>query len=405
MLTHKKYMEGDSTPLKKELGGVQPSEDGATATFILSNADVDRYGDSIDCKGWELANYKANPVVLFGHDASDVKNVVGRMVDIQNDGSNLIGTVEFTKDGDNPNADIVRKLVQSGFLKTVSVGFRPLEAKAANDPKRKGGWDFKKQELLEVSIVPVPALPSALAKSAIAEVGSDEVRKELEYGLGLLQDGIATKRKAQLKTKGLCEVAWLASLLYELGWLEECVEAEATMEGDGSTIPTDLGQAMQMLGKILIEMTTEEVNELLAEEIAEEEGETHPVDPDLLEMEDEEKSALTAVRLIRKAAQADVRTISSVLRKRASGIPVSFKIGKAPEAPMQRAGRILSSANEAVLAEVKSTLTEACGKVEKVLAQVAESTDQTSEAKAAPAADEDEAVRLRTAEALRRRFR
>jgi hypothetical protein len=38
--------------------------------FVLSDETVDRYGDVIVASGWQLANFKKNPIALFGHDQS-----------------------------------------------------------------------------------------------------------------------------------------------------------------------------------------------------------------------------------------------------------------------------------------------------------------------------------------------
>jgi phage head maturation protease len=56
----------------------------------------------------------------------------------------------------------VAALLSGGFLRSVSVGFRPLEFRFSSDPARQGGIDFTKQELLEISVVPVPANAEAL---------------------------------------------------------------------------------------------------------------------------------------------------------------------------------------------------------------------------------------------------
>src|SRR5208282_2406240 len=50
-----------------------------------------------------------------------------------------------------------------GFLNATSVAWLPREWKFSEDRARPGGVDFSKVELLEVSQVPVPALPTALA--------------------------------------------------------------------------------------------------------------------------------------------------------------------------------------------------------------------------------------------------
>src|SRR5262245_6966535 len=36
-------------------------------SFILSDATIDRYGDTIDPNGWDLRNFLQNPIALFNH--------------------------------------------------------------------------------------------------------------------------------------------------------------------------------------------------------------------------------------------------------------------------------------------------------------------------------------------------
>lgn len=127
--------------------------------FTISTASVDRDGDSIDAKGWQLDNYIKNPVVLWAHDYSQLP--VGKAVNIQATDKGLRAEVEFPPLGTYPFADQVHDMVKNGFLNATSVGFAPKEHMKAADRER--GYDFKSQELLEFSIVPVPCNPEALA--------------------------------------------------------------------------------------------------------------------------------------------------------------------------------------------------------------------------------------------------
>src|SRR5438105_1903827 len=46
---------------------------GDSRTFkdvIFSDGSIDRYGDSIDQKGWQLEAFRSNPVALWSHDSS-----------------------------------------------------------------------------------------------------------------------------------------------------------------------------------------------------------------------------------------------------------------------------------------------------------------------------------------------
>jgi hypothetical protein len=57
-------------------------------------------------------------------------------------------------------------LVRGKFITAVSVGFLPLEFSWAEDEKeRPWGIDYERQELLEISVVPVPANAHALIEA------------------------------------------------------------------------------------------------------------------------------------------------------------------------------------------------------------------------------------------------
>jgi HK97 family phage prohead protease len=139
-----------------------------TIRFCLSTAGVDRDNDTIDPRGWQLDNYRRNPVVLWAHDYRALP--VARAVRIGVEGDRLVAAAEFAE---HPFADSVFKLYQGGFLRATSVGFRPIEA--TPNPAR-GGIDFTKQELLEFSCVPIPANPDALAVAAAKGVDVSLVR-------------------------------------------------------------------------------------------------------------------------------------------------------------------------------------------------------------------------------------
>jgi HK97 family phage prohead protease len=137
-------------------------------TFVASDESVDRYGDIIRARGWDLSHFKNNPVLLFGHDSSAVP--IGKVPDVRVEGTRLVADVEFRPEGDSAAADDVYSALQGGFLSAVSVGFLPTAEPnaiwAADDPKHLSwptGYEFVGQELLELSVVPVPANPQALA--------------------------------------------------------------------------------------------------------------------------------------------------------------------------------------------------------------------------------------------------
>jgi HK97 family phage prohead protease len=140
-----------------ELVSISKSADGITAHFIASDASVDRMGDTIAVNGWHLAAFKKNPVILWVHDSGSLP--VGKAVSVGVQGDKLMIGVRFASTG---LGKTVAGMVSAGYLKAVSVGFAPIEYEFAKGGGRAGGIDFKQQELLEVSIVPVPANAAAL---------------------------------------------------------------------------------------------------------------------------------------------------------------------------------------------------------------------------------------------------
>lgn len=138
-------------------------------SFTISTAAVDRDGDTIDPKGWDLRSYTKNPVVLWAHDYSSPP--VGKAVNIKSTDHGLQADVEFLPQGLDPFADKIHDMCKAGFLNATSVGFRGVEYDEASGRK---GYDFKKQELLEFSIVPVPCNPEALAQRGLK---NDQLKK------------------------------------------------------------------------------------------------------------------------------------------------------------------------------------------------------------------------------------
>jgi HK97 family phage prohead protease len=140
--------------------------------FIMSDESVDRMGDVIEQAGWKLANFTANPIALFGHDSSFP---IGNWKNVRVEGGKLRGRLELLAKGLSARIDELRALVEAKMLRAVSVGFKPLDAEALSGSKV-GGVRFKKQELVECSLVSVPANPNALAIAKSLHI-SDDVKR------------------------------------------------------------------------------------------------------------------------------------------------------------------------------------------------------------------------------------
>jgi HK97 family phage prohead protease len=131
-----------------------------TRRFCFSDGSEDRMGDKINVRGWETANFLRNPVCLYAHDSSAPP--VGKVVNIFVSGDRLMGDIRFVPPEIYEFGDTIFKLIDAEFLNSVSVGFAPLEFEFADD---RYGINFQREELLEISVVPVPANAHALIEA------------------------------------------------------------------------------------------------------------------------------------------------------------------------------------------------------------------------------------------------
>ena len=139
--------------------------------FTASTESTDREGDVIKADGWVLDNFKSGGVLLWGHNQD--KLPVGKVLWVKQKDGQLLGKARFN--GQTQLSKDVEKLVRMGDLTGISVGFRALESEKTHE-----GRMFTKQELLEVSVVNVPANPDAVIHTIKnLDLKSDNVKLNL----------------------------------------------------------------------------------------------------------------------------------------------------------------------------------------------------------------------------------
>ena len=143
----------------------QAAEDERSFWFTASTEDRDRDGDVIVAKGWKLNHFKKNPVILWAHRYDQPP--VGKAVEVKVEDGSLRMLVRFMEAAINPFAEQVFQMVKAGYLRTMSVGFLPYKVEPLTDEEKlqrpEISWGKRIfAELMESSIVPVPANPMAL---------------------------------------------------------------------------------------------------------------------------------------------------------------------------------------------------------------------------------------------------
>lgn len=142
-------------------------------TIRAAVGSEDRKGDVIDANGWELDGYRRNPVFLWAHDRS--RPPIGKSKSIWVADGALYAEVEFAP---TDFASEIARLYERGFMRGVSVGFLPLETEMRKASNGRRGYLYRRQELLEISAVPVPMHDGALAYSPSRSEGDACQRSE-----------------------------------------------------------------------------------------------------------------------------------------------------------------------------------------------------------------------------------
>jgi HK97 family phage prohead protease len=127
---------------------------------IAATSSLARDGHVLEVSGIALSNYRKVPIVLYQHNPAEP---VGTCTAIGVEGDVLAARIEFAAAGISVLADQCCAMVKAGILRGISVGFDPdMSAAEPLDRNRpRGGMRFNKSELLELSIVSIPADPGA----------------------------------------------------------------------------------------------------------------------------------------------------------------------------------------------------------------------------------------------------
>jgi HK97 family phage prohead protease len=141
--------------VQKTLEVIKDGED-----MVASTPSLDRDHDHLLTGCFDVTNFNKNPVLIYGHNYREPWAVIGKCADLRTDEQGRLRFKPDLRDAAN-EADpmnIIRLLWEQDLLRAASVGFISLESQ----PNDQGGRDYKRVDLLEISLVPVPANQEAL---------------------------------------------------------------------------------------------------------------------------------------------------------------------------------------------------------------------------------------------------
>lgn len=155
-------------PVSKATVLERETDEAGDLVFTISTAARDRDEDVATLKGWKLDQFVANPVILYAHNYAGLPAAKAKATWIDKAAGKLKSIPVFPSRDVSPSGWEIGELVKAGFLNAASVGFIPRSFEVDEDHRRdtgRIGFKFLEQELLEWSIVPVPANAEALREA------------------------------------------------------------------------------------------------------------------------------------------------------------------------------------------------------------------------------------------------
>lgn len=123
-------------------------------SMTVSTASLDREGDRVLPEGGDFKSFLRNPVLCWAHSREGIP--IGSVTQVSADSTGV--RIQWAWLENDPFADRVKNAWEQGIVRAASIGFISKRSTRNQD----GGVDHLAWELLEVSLCPVPANPSAV---------------------------------------------------------------------------------------------------------------------------------------------------------------------------------------------------------------------------------------------------
>lgn len=241
---------------------IKKADDGSFIAVASTNSE-DRHGEIVDNNGWDLKAFKKNPVILWGHDHTEPAIGVSKKTWIEGNGKRAKLMIQPILHDVTERARAVKELVELGIIKTLSVGFRPLESP--------DGVTFTKNELLEVSMVNVPANADAMmmAYKGLKDAGfKDTTIKDLGISPELIDKVITMEKdikelKSMVKAQHSVNPSHKTQTRQRLSMLKVIARAsDKILEAEKHQAEADQKKLVKVIKKTAELMTVAEKREL-----------------------------------------------------------------------------------------------------------------------------------------------
>jgi len=211
----------------KSLGNlVKKSEGGGPPVFRMSTEVLDRHWDRVAPDSIKTENFETNPVLLWNH--NDMEPAIGTCR-VFREGAEWF--MEPTFDELDELSKTVAAKVKAGTLRTCSIRFRFLEF----DFNAEGGLDYQEVELLEVSIVNIPANPKAIRVKATQQQAKPKQKDNTSTEEAPVEETSAKAlEQGDIDAIQAAVTAALAPVLEKLDALQAAISGGTSQSEDGA---------------------------------------------------------------------------------------------------------------------------------------------------------------------------
>ena len=173
--------------LKKQLDETLKSG-GSKVEATITTESMDRDGEVVISQGMNSTEFELNPIVFYNH---DYDQPIGKISELRRGDGKIDATINFAQRPEGFEGsyfpEFVESLVDQGIVKGISIGFAPLEGgvrRASKEDNERYGQGvrqvYSKWKLMEVSVAPLPANPTALVSAVNKGICSqDDISKWL----------------------------------------------------------------------------------------------------------------------------------------------------------------------------------------------------------------------------------
>ena len=155
------------------------AEDGSAHRMVIAANELSRNGDELNLRGISFKNYRKNPVVLWAHNSYQGIPIAKTVKIGHDDQGRIVADFEFNSEDEF--AARVENAWNGGFIRGASIRYMPTKVVEMLDEQgRVDRLRIEESELLEWSLVPVPADPDSVRAAARALGLPEEIFRGLE---------------------------------------------------------------------------------------------------------------------------------------------------------------------------------------------------------------------------------